>query len=147
MNPSGTKLILISLFTLIILAGCKKDAGEGGTATITGKVIVHDFDQAFQQAAPTSIYPKADEKVYIIYGENHNTYDDDYNTSYDGSYEFKHLQKGNYRIFAYSKDTTGVKMNGGYISKPKVPVIINVEIKSSGETVTAPDIIILDNNN
>ena len=29
-------------------------------------------------------------------------FDDDVNTSHDGSFEFKYLQKGNYELFVYS---------------------------------------------
>ncbi len=130
---------------LILITGCKKEEGIGGTSTIRGKVIVHDFDGAFLEAAPRSIYPAKDEKVYIIYGEDGNTYDDDFNSSFDGSYEFKHLQKGKYRLFVYSKDSTGAKTTG-LLSGVKIPVIVNVEIKSNGSTVDAPEIVILDNN-
>ncbi|MDA8556711.1 hypothetical protein N9K77_00690 [bacterium] len=34
--------------------------------------------------------------------EQNNTHDDDVNTSYDGTFEFKYLNKGNYEIFVYS---------------------------------------------
>ena len=58
--------------------------------------------------------------------------------------KFKHLQKGKYRLFAYSKDSTGAKT--GFISGLKIPVFIDVEITSNGTVVNAPDLIILDNN-
>ena len=32
----------------------------------------------------------------------HGVYDDDVKTSYDGSFEFRYLQKGDYQVFAYS---------------------------------------------
>src|SRR6476620_1551450 len=86
-------LICISLFA------CKKDEGQGGTSTIRGKVITHNFDPSFQILGET--YPEADQKVFIIYGDEKTTYDDDYNTSFDGSYEFKYLQKGTYKLFVY----------------------------------------------
>ena len=129
---------------IIIFAGCKKDEGPGGTSTIKGKVIVYDFDHSFQQSSPTLIYPAVDENVYIIYGTDHTTYDDNYKTTFDGTYEFKYLQKGNYRLFAYSKDSTGAYLNNPTLND--IPSFINVEITKNGSTVTGPDIIILDNN-
>ena len=143
MRNIQSKFLLILSFSILLFAGCKKEEGQGGTSTITGQVIVNDYDGGFFQLKAT--YPAADKKTYIIYGTDHTTYDDDYNTSYDGSYEFKHLQKGKYRIFVYSKDTTGVYnfTHTGY--EPDVPIIVDVEIKSNGSTVVAPTITILNN--
>ncbi len=141
---SSVKSLSVFVLMLAMLAGCKKDEGKGGTSTIKGKVIVHDYDAFFQSSAPLDIYPAIDENTYIIYGADGSTYDDDFKTSYDGSYEFKYLQKGKYRLFAYSKDSTGAA--SGFPSLNDVPVFVDVEITSNGSTVTAPDIIILDNN-
>ena len=47
-------------------------------------------------------YPAPDQDVYLIYGSENTFYDDDVKTSYDGSFEFRYLQKGDYQIFAYS---------------------------------------------
>jgi hypothetical protein len=136
--PCLTAIVLV----VFLFAGCKKDEGPGGTSTIKGKVIVHDFDPAYQNSVPV-IYSATDEDTYIIYGADHSTYDDDYKTSFDGSYEFKFLQKGHYRLFAYSKDSTGA--HTGNLPSLKIPVFVDVEITSNGSTVTAPDIIILNN--
>jgi hypothetical protein len=146
MNLHKSLSLICTSLVVLLVSGCKKEEGEGGTSTITGKIIVHDFDQGFQNPTPKLIYPASDEKAYIIYGEDKTAYDDDYNTSYDGTYEFKHLQKGKYKIFAYSKDSTGAKVGLVNFDAPKIPVIVNVEITSNGSTVTVPDIIILDNN-
>ena len=135
--------IYICLVLSLFVISCKKTEGLGGTSTITGKVIVHDFDGGFQSPVPIEIRPVAKEDTYIIYGNDHSTYDDNYKTSFDGSYEFKHLQKGVYRLFAYSKDSTGAK--NGLLKDLKIPVFIEVEITSNGSTITAPDLIILDN--
>ncbi len=136
------RAILPFLLVLLIIAGCKKEEGIGGTSTIKGKVIVYKYDPPFDGIE--SIYPATDERVYIIYGEDGTAYDDDYNTSYDGSYEFKYLQKGKYRLFAYSSDSTGAHTSGN-LSGRKTPVFVNVEIKSNGSTVEVPDLIILNN--
>lgn len=42
--------------------------------------------------------------VYIIYGDKDNVYDDRMKTNYDGTFEFKNLRKGSYRVFVYTLD-------------------------------------------
>lgn len=137
-------VLIITSLSVFLMTGCTKDAGEGGTSTITGKVIVHDFDASFQAAVDT--YPAVDEDVYIIYGDDHSTYNDHYKTSYDGTFEFKYLQKGKYKLFAYSKDSTGAASGNLNSNSPKIAKFAEVEITSNGSVVTTPDIIILDNN-
>jgi hypothetical protein len=128
----------------MIFSSCKKEEGEGGTSTITGKVIVHNFDPGYQNPAPTDIYPAADQKVFIIYGEGNTRHNDDYDTSFDGTFEFKYLQKGTYKLFVYSKDSTGAKTTGQTPNIDKA-IFLDVEINENGSTITTPDIIILDN--
>ena len=77
--------------------------GPGGSVTIKGVVIERNH-------VGTSIfeYPAADQDVYIIYGSENSFYDDDISTSYDGSFEFRYLQKGDYQIFAVYHDNPSV---------------------------------------
>jgi hypothetical protein len=137
--------LTICCFYMLLFASCAKDEGEGGTSTIKGKLFEKKYDNSFQTLLSESASP--DEKVYIIYGGDHETYDDDYNTSYNGEYEFKYLQKGTYTIFAYTTDTSGVSATG-YIdeNKPKIPVFATVDVNDNGSTVTAPDLTILKHN-
>jgi len=108
-----TAFILVGLS---LLFSCQKEAGEGGTSSIVGKVITYDlrhFDVpgGSQSVDTLSIYAKADEEVFIVYGEEDNRYDDSYNTSWDGSFSFENLRKGKYTIFVYSEceaDTSGL---------------------------------------
>ena len=90
------KLILPILILFIVFSSCRKVEGPGGSVTIKGVVIERNH-------VGTSIfeYPAADQDVYIIYGSENSFYDDDVSTSYDGSFEFRYLQKGDYQIFAY----------------------------------------------
>ena len=136
--------LLIITALVIFLFGCEKNEGQGGTSTIKGKVLVHDFDASFQAVVDT--YPAVDEDVYIIYGDDHSTYDDHYKTSFDGTFEFKFLQKGKYKIFAYSKDSTGAAAGNINSNSLKLARFAEVEITSNGSDNTASDIIILDNN-
>ena len=139
------KVLFVLLITYFALTGCKKDEGPGGTSTIQGRVIAHDFDAAFKDTGnQILVYPSALEDTYIIYGTGHTTYDANFKTSYDGTYNYKYLQKGKYRIFAYSKDSTGAYLNNPKLTK--TPSFIDVEITSNGSTVQAPDLIILKNN-
>ena len=90
------KLILPIFILLTVFSSCRKVEGTGGNVTIKGVVIERNH-------VGTSIfeYPAADQDVYIIYGSENSFYDDDVSTSYDGSFEFRYLQKGDYQIFAY----------------------------------------------
>ena len=90
------KLILPIFILFIVFSSCRKVEGPGGSVTIKGVVVERSH-------VGTSIfeYPAADQDVYIIYGSENSFYDDDVSTSYDGSFEFRYLQKGDYQIFAY----------------------------------------------
>ena len=136
------------VFVVLMLSGsvwsCKKDAGEGGTSTISGKVLVYKYDIAYLQ--PEDTFSGVGENVYIIYGGNKSTYDNKYSTTYDGTFEFKYLQKGDYKLFAYMDDTTGAYNGTLDLSKPKIPVFVDVHIGDNGTTVTSPVIHILKNH-
>ena len=95
-------LIIISLITVFSFS-CKKDEGKGGRASIKGRVYAKDYNQSFSQLLNEYYAPEED--VYIIYGENEN-YDDRVRTGPDGTFEFKHLRKGSYTIYVYTKDST-----------------------------------------
>ncbi|MCX6274419.1 MAG: hypothetical protein NTV09_04345, partial [Bacteroidetes bacterium] len=99
---------LTSVLGILMLFGssCKKDEGEGGTSTISGKVILEKWDNSFSLLVNS--YPARNQDVYILYGDDNTTYDNDYKTSYDGSYEFNYLQKGTYKLYVYTEDTTGL---------------------------------------
>jgi hypothetical protein len=131
------KLLNISVFVLILLlASCTKEAGEGGTSAIKGKVYTKYYNNTFTSLIGESYAP--DKDVYIIYGDDV-TYGDKQKTCYDGSFEFKYLRKGNYKVYAYSLDTT--------LTNPatQFAVIAEVTISNNGETVTSNDLIIIDN--
>ena len=90
------KYLVLFLSTLFL--SCTKSAGTGGRATIKGNIVVDNINI---QGNIVDSYDAQDHEVYIIYGLQDNTHDDDINTSYDGSFEFKYLNKGNYEIFVY----------------------------------------------
>lgn len=91
------------LFVCFAFFSCKKDEGKGGLATIQGKVYAYEYDKYFISKIDSGYL--ADERVYISYG-NHTAVDDDVRSSYDGSFKFDYLQKGNYTVFCYSRCDT-----------------------------------------
>jgi hypothetical protein len=139
--------LMIPAFIVVVsiaMTSCEKEAGEGGTSKITGKVYQIQYDASFQTVVDT--VPASDEDVYIIYGSTGNTYDDDFKSSFDGSFKFDFLQKGTYRLFAYSDDSTGA-YNGNLNPESRdVPSLVEVSVSSNGDEVTTPIIYILKNN-
>lgn len=131
------------LATAILFAftACKKEAGEGGNSTITGRVKVLDYDYKIVDGdwewVLTKEFYAPEERVYIIYGED-TIHSDDMRTNPDGYYRFEWLRKGTYTIFAYSDDITGTIASG------QLPVEVKVEIKENKEEVIAPEIVIID---
>jgi hypothetical protein len=79
----ATKFILL-LVAFVALA-CEKEAGEGGTSSIFGKVYTLNQNGAGETV---SEYYALDHDVFIVYGDKDKTYDDKFATSLDGSYEF-----------------------------------------------------------
>jgi len=97
------KQVIIIAVTFLSLAACKKIEGEGGTSVIKGKIHVKNYNPL---GTLISEYDGAKEDVYIIYGDENNVYDDKMEASYDGTFEFKYLEKGTYTIFAYEECAT-----------------------------------------
>jgi hypothetical protein len=132
---SHVRYSFVSLVILGLLAfSCKKDEGIGGTSTIKGKVVIRRYNTNFTELIEQ--YYATDEDVFIIYGDDP-VYGDKVSTNYDGTYEFDYLREGNYKIFAYSKDSAN------YPTKHLVPVIVRASISGKKETVKAKDIVIL----
>jgi len=128
-----TKISFVLLVMIFIYTACEKGPGEGGTSTIRGKVITREYNGDF--TVFRGEYPAAKEDVYIIYGDDL-VYGDKFETNYDGTYEFNYLLEGNYRVFAYSKDTTD------RFTTEEFAVIRDVEITEKNQVVEVPDIII-----
>ena len=122
----------VSVIAMVILSACEKPPGPGGRAMVQGKVFATDFDN--QQAIPISRGYAAGERVYIIYG-NGTEIGDDVRTSYDGSFQFKYLTKGHYKVFVNSLDTTEY-----YKGRDKMnPVIVEFDITEPKQVVTLED--------
>ena len=123
------------LFTLgALFIACKMVAGEGGNSLVRGKIILREYT-AFPILYTES--EATDEDVFIVYGDDDNTIDDRTRTSFDGSYKFQFLNKGKYRIFAYTEDTVLATLG-----QQKV-VISEVEITKNNSEVEVPTITII----
>lgn len=120
--------------SMIMLASCEKQAGEGGASAIKGKVYAREYNSNYTLLTAEYYAPKED--VYIIY-EGDSIYSDKFETNYDGSYQFKYLRKGKYTIFAYSDDSTFTAASG------KVARMVEVEITENNQEVEAATINII----
>lgn len=130
MRNLTTLLISISFLTL---TSCDKEEGEGGKATIKGKVFTYEVSDLTGDTLAT--YYAAEERVYIVYGDN-SIYDDETRTHYDGSFQFKYLKSGDYTVFVYSDcDTCASK---------KTTVIKEVNLDKNNSMVEMPQFDIID---
>ena len=132
LNTMKNYTFSITLLALLFLGSCTKSPGTGGQATIKGKIIIQNINVLGNISAE---YDAQEHDVYIIYGDNDNTFDDDIKTSHDGTFEFKYLNQGNYEIFTYSEC---VSCPNGQDSLIK----INTSVGSRNETVELDNIII-----
>lgn len=121
--------IVIAIAFTSFIAACKKGPGEGGTSSIRGYIEVVKLNSFLTDTL--AIYSGYDEDVYIIYGDDI-SFGDRTRTSYDGTFEFKYLREGSYKIYVYSDDTTSVNTDPG-----KLVVLKNVEITDSEQEVDA----------
>lgn len=118
------KFLLLPIISLLLLSSCKKVEGEGGTSTIKGKIIENRYSSV---GSIIATYDAADQDVFIIYGDGSTYFDDKIATSYDGTFEFRYLQKGSYTIFVYEDCNT--------CPSGKSQVILNTKIEKKKSTV------------
>ncbi len=121
-----TLFLTFIAFTLLMVSSCKKEAGEGGKATITGKVWVTRTISTFPVVTEAE-YAGAYEDVYIIYGDDA-TYGNKVQANGEGIYEFKYLRPGKYTLYAYSSGLTVTTAN-------RVAVMKTVEITKKKQEV------------
>lgn len=133
------KAILISGCALV-LAACTKYPGEGGRASIEGNVKV---ERRLVPTNPNTVQdtiPGADVEVYLIYGD-HVSPDDRIWTDFDGNFRFRNLRKGEYTLYIYSKDTTG--LDGA--NPDRMPVLRDISIDERKQEIDLGEIFIYDN--
>lgn len=118
-------LILISV-SIGLFFSCTQPEGFGGNSHIKGKIMVKYYNSDFSELLSDKIEPAKDEDVYLLFG-NESVVGEDVKTSFTGDFEFKYLWPGNYKLYYYSEDTTG-------ITTDKVEIVNNITLKSN-ETV------------
>ena len=122
------KNIFLLVIIGIVITSCTKVEGEGGSGSIKG--FVYEYKINTFSLDTTARYPAADQDVYIIYGNDHTFYDDNIKTSYDGSFVFPYLQKGNYTVFVYEDCPTSENCPSG-----KKEILRAIEITKKKQTV------------
>ncbi len=90
-------ILFFSVIVLSVISSCKKQAGQGGTSKITGKLFVAEYNIF----TPVDSFYSGKENIYIIYGDNA-YFGDKIESSYNGTFEFPYLKKGKYTIYTYS---------------------------------------------
>ncbi len=95
------QVCLLMVFLLLVVVSCKKNEGKGGKLSIRGKVFANYYNKTFTDKRYSEYV--SDRDVFIMYGDE-TINGDDTKTSYDGSFEFKYLNKGKYKIYVYSTD-------------------------------------------
>ncbi len=124
--------LFVKILFLLLVFSCKKEAGQGGRAIIKGKLFADNFySKSFNSRSAL-----ADERVYLVYGNQKSCSDVDLRTGYDGSFEFDFLRKGKYKLYAYSLDT-GFKTPCSVI-----PVVKEIEIKKTDEEFIVSDFVV-----
>lgn len=126
---------LVAFFSGMIFSGCKKTEGEGGLASVSGKLHTKEYYKDRQTII--SEYYQPDEDVFIVYGDDE-TISDNTKTDQNGFYRFKYLQPGNYTVFAYSDDLSGMENSG------KKVVSKTITVAKRKEDVSVPDLEIAD---
>lgn len=116
--------LLISLFT-----ACTNGPGQGGKASIQGKVHATNWNSTCTLISGDYYAP--DEDVYIIYGDDP-SYGDKVSTAPDGTFWFRYLRPGTYKIYVYSKECSA--------ASGKVSVETTVEITEKNQKVELPDL-------
>ena len=112
-------LTTITVLSLMSFVGCQKEPGPGGKGHIHGHV---EYNGDHVHDAFVSIwYDETD------VSNHHSGFDDQTFTSDEGEFEFEHLRKGDYFLFAEWEDTADVEREGH----------VSVTIKKKVEEVEA----------
>jgi hypothetical protein len=107
--------------------------GEGGSSTITGTIKAIVLNSA---GVEINTFAASNHDVYIVYGSGETVHDDKTETSYDGKFEFRFLEKGNYTIYTYQDCNT--------CASGEEVVLQEVTISNSKETVNVGTIDVID---
>jgi len=124
---------------MILLVGCTKPEGEGGNASVSGKVNLEFWNATFTIMGYESA--AADYDVYIVYGEDL-SFSDKTTTDFEGDYEFNYLRPGDYSVYVYSKVNSVEALNG---LAPDDEALIQKVTLSKKQDLVLSDFTVLDN--
>ena len=133
------KKFLVICGFIVGLTSCEKDAGEGGTSVIKGKVYkIFTSQNPFSGELDTSYFLLDSGKdVFIIYSNDEGVvYDDKFETDYNGRYRFEYLRKGEYTIYTYADSTDIDMINYDY------PVFKHITIQENNSVNIVTDVVI-----
>jgi hypothetical protein len=123
-------------------SSCEKEPGEGGLASIQGKVYILEYNGNCSELRFE--YYAVDEDVYIIAGDDP-SYFERVRTGPDGTFWFPYLREGRYTIYALSEDcslnpeTSEVEM---IMQNSPEAIQIEVEISEKKQELILDDIIV-----
>ena len=128
------RLLIIVFILAAFISSCTKGEGKGGTASVSGKIKIEEYNYDFSTLKNT--YYAQGEDVYIVFGDE-TSVGDDVETFHDGTYCFDYLRKGKYTIYVYSEDSIGDEASG------YIPVEKEIEITENGQELAVEDITML----
>ncbi|MCP4311313.1 MAG: hypothetical protein GY790_08630 [Bacteroidetes bacterium] len=102
-SKSWVLIFIFFAFTVIFLGSCEKSEGMGGTASISGAIIEHFYNDDFSDLIRTS--PAIDEEVFVIFGNDY-TPGERVNTGSSGDFRFDYLYPGIYHVYYRTLDST-----------------------------------------
>lgn len=135
-RPSKLSLVLLITITLLV-AGCAKEPGIGGNATIKGSVYAKHYNSTF--TVLLSSYYVPDTYVYLVFGDDTN-YGTRIKTNYKGEFEFNYLYPGAYTVYTYSIDSAAI-VNFA-VDPPETAIIEEINIDSKNADIDLGDLIV-----
>ena len=126
------KINSLAVIVIVLLLSCKKEPGEGGFASIEGKVYIKNYDAFF--SILSSQYYQPGETVYIIYGDQTEV-GNTVKTSYDGSFKFNYLRKGKYKVYVIGEDSSITNRSNPKIEMVEVTISGKKDKKNIGDLV------------
>ncbi|MGB6037080.1 MAG: hypothetical protein WBG42_12480 [Cryomorphaceae bacterium] len=128
-------MIRVSFVVCIICLfffSCEDKPGEGGRASVQGKVYVKDFNGNCTVLLDS--FYGIDEEVFIIAGDDP-SYFERVRTGPDGTFWFPYLRRGKYEVYALSEPCN--------IPGELETVGFEIEIKERKEEIITEDIVVL----
>lgn len=104
MKKSIIRFALVALPLMALLQACTNGPGPGGKSSIKGRLhATNVWNSSCGAIVNGDEYYAPDEDVYIVYGDDP-SYGDRVRSGPDGTFWFRYLRVGTYKIYAYSND-------------------------------------------